>query len=740
MTFQGSINIWQQTSTYLGINQQTYRGPTVPRNFGFYFANSVQWQQSSATNPVTGAPLTILTFTSSGGSTIELDVVSLVTQDAGRLADWQKYSQSSVTGGSVKYEYLEDQGLVDITYSITTSSGTNALLALYPHQYKHTFNTDSLLSDVVWTTSRGKMLGYAGTGYKLRFKYIGFLPSIPHLATDSAGEISNLIDQFMIAPASFRLPQDADSYWSGKAFGKVADMILVAQSIGRLDVMNQLLSELKLLLGDWLSFSGNGDPRYFYYDSRVRSMIGFPASYGSDQELNDHHFHYGYFIKAAAVIAMTDVDLTWINTYRDMVELLIRDVSNWQAEDTQYPYNRQFDAIEGHHYASGHAAFGSGNNQESSSEAMNYNAAIIYWGTVIPNNDIRDMGIFMYTLEANAIQQYWFNVDKDNFPSSFSSPYCSLLWDDGGSYEIFWGPPHAEELLGIDLMPVGGQSLYLGLQPDTMNTYYSYMVQMNGGQKESMWQDIIWTWQAMYNANAALASYRATTSYDVEAGTTQAHTLHWLVNWQKLGHIETQFSANVPLYSAFQSGYRVAYNPTPSTITVTWSDGQSFPVAARSFAVYLNGNAVTSVPLSGAIPSPPPPPGSSSNVQSSTSQTLTTSTKLASSTSSIVMSSTTSRSVNTSTHRATTSKKPHLHSSTKSKISTSSIMTPSPTQSNAPQPSIVRKVTVNGACGFDGPSSALICPLGACCSQWGWCGFTTDYCNTNCQSAFGVCA
>lgn len=39
-----------------------------------------------------------------------------------------------------------------------------------------------------------------------------------------------------------------------------------------------------------------------------------------------------------------------------------------------------------------------------------------------------------------------------------------------------------------------------------------------------------------------------------------------------------------------------------------------------------------------------------------------------------------------------------------------------------------------------GGSNAYICPSGQCCSQYGWCGTTTDYCGTGCQSAFGTCA
>ena len=46
----------------------------------------------------------------------------------------------------------------------------------------------------------------------------------------------------------------------------------------------------------------------FCYNDRWGTLIGYPASYGSDTELNDHHFHYGYFVKAAAELARLDPD------------------------------------------------------------------------------------------------------------------------------------------------------------------------------------------------------------------------------------------------------------------------------------------------------------------------------------------------------------------------------------------------------------------------------------------------
>jgi len=44
-------------------------------------------------------------------------------------------------------------------------------------------------------------------------------------------------------------------------------------------------------------------------------------------------------------------------------------------------------------------------------------------------------------------------------------------------------------------------------------------------------------------------------------------------------------------------------------------------------------------------------------------------------------------------------------------------------------------VSTDGTCANNG----LSCPSGQCCSQYGWCGTTSDYCGAGCQSAFGTC-
>ena len=59
------------------------------------------------------------------------------------------------------------------------------------------------------------------------------------------------------------------------------------------------------------------------------------------------------------------------------------------------------------------------------------------------------------------------------------------------------------------------------------------------------------------------------------------------------------------------------------------------------------------------------------------------------------------------------------------------------TSTTSPQPTTPanQKISTNGKCGKEDGR----CPNGYCCSQYGWCGNTSDYCGKGCQSEFGVC-
>ena len=219
---------------------------------------------------------------------------------------------------------------------------------------------------------------------------------------------------------------------------------------------------LQRRIEDW--FDGE-DNFFFYYDSTWDTLIGYPDSYGSADQLNDHHFHYSYFIKAAATIAQFDPDWAKPENYGGMIDLLIRDCANYDRDDQRFPWMRFFDSYAGHSWASGHASFASGNNQESSSESMNFATSLILYGEATQNNRIRDLGVYWHATEAEAIRNYWFDNDGEVFPKGYGHRCVGMIWGDGGTYGTWW-TANPEEIHGINYLPLNGGSLYLGRDPD----------------------------------------------------------------------------------------------------------------------------------------------------------------------------------------------------------------------------------------------------------------------------------
>ena len=139
-------------------------------------------------------------------------------------------------------------------------------------------------------------------------------------------------------------------------------------------------------------------------------ILGLNVSYtpeynfsGSD-EFNDHHFHYGYFIYAAAILAQYDAD--FLSAHKDGINLLVADIANYKTGE-ELPLRRAYDPYAGHSWASGAAPFSDGNNQESSSEAINAWTGVALWGEVSGNDALEMQAGWLLSNEALTAQRYW---------------------------------------------------------------------------------------------------------------------------------------------------------------------------------------------------------------------------------------------------------------------------------------------------------------------------------------------
>ncbi|MAJ45994.1 MAG: hypothetical protein CBC35_01685 [Planctomycetes bacterium TMED75] len=333
----------------------------------------------------------------------------------------------------------------------------------------------------------------------------------------------------------------------------------------------------EVLALEWIEWdlpgSGVASPKDLAYCPEWTTLLAHPGSYGMAGELNDHHFHYGYFIAAAATIARFDPAWASPERWGGMVDLLIKDAANWDRSDQRFPFLRNFDPYAGHAYASGHAGFAAGNNQESSSESTHFAQAVVLWGEATARPVIRDLGLYLHALETQAIEQYWFDADQTVYPPGSEHPLAGIVWDSGATYATWWtGNP--EEIQGINLLPITGGSFYLGRRAATMERAWSHLLEQNGGLPVE-WRDVIWAWRALVDPAGAEAWLESESAWSSEPGHSRAFITYWIRNLAKLGVLQHQIVSDCPTAAVFElDGIRsyVAHNGSNEEREVRFSD------------------------------------------------------------------------------------------------------------------------------------------------------------------------
>lgn len=505
------------------------------------------------------------------------------------LALFRRHAYAHVTDTRIAWRYEPKSSGVETTFTFTCHAHEGdehgTLFALYPHQWR---NTDHGLSGYSYQSVRGEMRLAEGTSFATRMTFPGVLPALPDAGACDKTTLHALLD------AETRPdPRARDTYWKGKFLGRLAALVPVAEQAGNEDAARRLTDELRRRLEGWFSASSpDARPKrggLFYYDKRWGTLIGYPASYASDVELNDHHFHYGYFIRAAAEVARRDPAWAGADRFGPMVELLVRDVASPGRADPMFPFLRCFDPYAGHSWASGTARFADGNNQESSSEAMNAWYGLVLWGEATGDTTLRDLGVFLYTTEMHAIEEYWFDVLGRNRPREYWPTVVTMVWGGKGVYET-WFSAAPEAKHGINWLPIHAGSLYLGRYPEYVERSYQSLLGEKAGKPWDQWADLIWMVRALSDPQDAIRQYEARPKdFRFEAGNSPALTCHWLHNLARLGRVDRTVTADWPLYAVFRNGREKAYatyNVGRAPRTVTFSDGTQVRAAPGAVLVW----------------------------------------------------------------------------------------------------------------------------------------------------------
>lgn len=344
---------------------------------------------------------------------------------------------------SFSYEVFPDGVETTFRYDQQT------LMGVFPHQQHYLRQAPGELIGT-YQTLRGPLRLYRGRQFTTVLPTPHLLPGLPLLEgmADDYEFLNHLTNDIVGQPA---LP--AEVYSSGKNVLRSAQLAELARQKGDSFLERESLQAARERMTQWCTYSGPEDSHYFAYDQHNGGIIAIPTAFGSEH-YNDHHFHYGYFIHAAAILAR--LDEKFASEFGDCIQVLIRDIAASSKQDESFPFLRYFDVYAGHSWAHGLTKLADGNDQESTSEAMQAWFAIALWGKATGDSELTDLGTWLLAQEAAAARIYWLRAEPqlDIYPAEFDKPMISILWGGKVDYATFFdASPQA--IHGIQFFPVG---------------------------------------------------------------------------------------------------------------------------------------------------------------------------------------------------------------------------------------------------------------------------------------------
>lgn len=573
-------------------------------------------------------------------------VVALLT-DASQLERFDRYAVSIPRDTRVEWNYDANAGKMNTVWTVTAENlrgdaSTATLQGFLPHVWKHalTGHTLSYTGDT-YMTPRGTMKMAASESGTFSYSY-PFTGMLPAYATPRNEEFKPEIMKALTDKYAAEGTLGADTYWGGKGLTQLALNMTFAKQTGNTEAYELSKKKLREAFVNWLTYTPGENNYYFSYFRRWGGILGSAVGYGSD-EFNDHHFHYGYFTYAAALLCMEDPQFA--ADYGEVLRLIAKDYANWDRTDGRFPFMRTLDLWAGHSWAGGLGDGGNdnGNGQESTSEAMQGWGGLYLLGVALGDNAMRDAGIFGWTTEARGTREYWFDVDAprsvnaggrkawagkgsregnynyDLYPYAYNS---NITCKGIGWWTWFGGDPLF--MHGIQWMPISPALDYLSWDPDFVAWAYDDMMSgansdfshswfedtansADGSKIDALvkndWGNVALAYlQRTDPAEAARIFDRAwTEGYHIATSVSTSHISYYTIhNTLSYGLPDTRFHSDSPTATVFNRDgvlTYMAYNPGEADMTVNFYDASGSVVKTvkapgRTTTVFDRGEPV----------------------------------------------------------------------------------------------------------------------------------------------------
>ncbi|KAL9561914.1 hypothetical protein ACKAV7_013837 [Fusarium commune] len=206
---------------------------------------------------------------------------------------------------SQDYSIIGDSGTVIFKWE---TKGTGGLLMLtWPHHREVLQSPNSPEPSALSSlTLKGWMYSTLGNTWRLTYKLSRITWSAPRDVDPSCMEsVVNGLKYEVGQLDTSKAPAPNDFYFWGGTLAAKSRLALIADHVGSNDLIDPVIKYLKASFDGWFSAANKALPAY---ETTWGGVIGKEGAtnvwvdFGNGY-FNDHHFHYGYFLRIAAVIA-----------------------------------------------------------------------------------------------------------------------------------------------------------------------------------------------------------------------------------------------------------------------------------------------------------------------------------------------------------------------------------------------------------------------------------------------------
>jgi len=421
-------------------------------------------------------------------------------------------------------------------------------MAALPHMQALLVNRSHSATALRYDSLLGPLVANAAPTWRLRVPLpaVSWFAAQP-IADDMREDIARQLAKD-VAPLGFA----PEPYSFGKQVSRLARLSLIAEELGLPDLANK---SDRLIRDGFARWQGTGGPNTLVFDETWYGIVSEQGLRSASSDFgagyyNDHHFHYGYWLYAAAVVARHDPE--WARHAAPYFVALARDIANPSSQDPFFPQYRYFDWYAGHSWASGLMAFTSGRNQESTSEAINAWYAMQLFGDAIGDPNVRDTGRLLLALELEAARTYWRSTTVASVypPEIAKHKGIGMVWQNKVDVATWFGAGLVYAL-GINIMPfTPATELYLA--PQWVRETIPLLEQAlgSGGYGEE-WHAIVYMTLAQVDLQGAKAKLRRL-SMRGDDGMTQTNVLWWLATRAGDAELEETLPADMPLEDSAQ--------------------------------------------------------------------------------------------------------------------------------------------------------------------------------------------